>query len=152
MIGIGFFVALVGAVFMYLMWKSYQRASATRTWTETPAVMMVSKIKTRSDKNISKEYQWKLEYAYAFDDKEYTSKLHTLRGSKWTSVKKGVQNEIDAHPANSNVFCFVNPDEPTKAILEHDSKAAGYSIWFPALFVIGGIGIMWGAIKGMKPC
>ena len=152
MIGIGFFVALVGAVFMYIMWKSYSQANFTRTWDKTPAVMIVSDMKTRSAEHISKEYSWNIEYTYAYGGGEYTSKFHTPRSAKWTSREKEIQAEIDARSLNESVFCYVNPDDPSQAILEHDSKAAGYSIWFPGLFVIGGVGIMWGAVRGMKPC
>jgi hypothetical protein len=30
-------------------------------------------------------------------------------------------------------------------VLEIESKAPGYSLWFPVLFVVGGFGIMVGA-------
>lgn len=152
MIGIGFAVALVGAVFMYIMWRSYSQVNYTRTWAKTPAVMIVSNMNIRSAEYISKEYSWNVEYTYEFGGEEYTSRFHTPRSAKWTSRKKQIQDEIDARPMNASVFCYVNPASPSQAILEHDSKAAGYSIWFPGLFVIGGVGIMWGAVRGMKPC
>jgi len=115
--GIGFFVALAGAVFMYKMWQSYRQASLTRTWDKTEAVMIVSDFET-----------------------------------KWTSRKPEVQDLISKYSVNASVFCYVNPEKPSQAILSHDSKAAGYAIWFPGLFVIGGGGIMLGALIGMKPC
>ena len=152
LVGIGFAVMLVGAVFMYFMWKSYSQASLTRTWTKTPAVMIVSAMKNRSAEHISKEYSWSLEYAYAYEGEEYTSKFNTPRGAKWTSRKMEIQGLVDAKPENSNVFCYVNPENPKQAILTHDIKAADYSIWFPAIFVVGGLGMMWGSIKRMKPC
>jgi hypothetical protein len=37
--------------------------------------------------------------------------------------------------------CRVDPANPDFAVLKPDSLAPGYSIWFPALFVIGGPGI-----------
>jgi hypothetical protein len=37
--------------------------------------------------------------------------------------------------------CRVNPHDPDFAVLKPDSLAPGYSIWFPALFVIGGLGM-----------
>jgi len=111
--GIGFFVALAGAVFMYSMWQGYRQASLTRTWDKTEAVMIET---------------------------------------KWTSRKPEVQDLISKYSVNASVFCYVNPEKPSQAILSHDSKAAGYAIWFPGLFVLGGGGIMLGALIGMKPC
>jgi hypothetical protein len=44
----------------------------------------------------------------------------------------------------------VNPAEPSFAILKTDSLAPGYSIWFPALFVVGGLGITFRAALGKR--
>ena len=38
-------------------------------------------------------------------------------------------------------MAYVNPSDPDFAVLKPDTKAAGYSIWFPLLFVVGGLGI-----------
>jgi hypothetical protein len=40
-----------------------------------------------------------------------------------------------------NTECFVNPKNPQLAVLKPDSLAPGYSIWFPGLFMIAGLGI-----------
>ena len=42
---------------------------------------------------------------------------------------------------------YVNPADVNFTMLKPDSKAAGYSIWFPMLFVIGGLGIAIRAIR-----
>jgi hypothetical protein len=43
--------------------------------------------------------------------------------------------------------CRVNPADPAVAVLRIDSRAPGYSLWFPALFVVGGVGIVVGALR-----
>ncbi len=154
--GIGLAVALIGAVFVYLLWNSYSKAKATRGWTETECLVIRSKVKERSAKNITREFSWSIEYIYDFDGVSYTSKLYTLRGSKWGSSRKDTLFLMSKYPKDEKAMCFVNPAEPSEAILEHDSKAAGYSIWFPMLFVIGGLGIMISSLRGFKikfmPC
>ena len=45
-----------------------------------------------------------------------------------------------------NTECFVDPQNPQLAILKPDSLAPGYSIWFPALFMIAGLGITFNAL------
>ena len=42
-------------------------------------------------------------------------------------------------PVGSRVLAFVNPNDPTEVLIEHETKAPGYSIWFPALFLLGGV-------------
>lgn len=154
--GIGLAIALVGAVFVYLLWGSFMKAKATREWTETSCLIIQSKVKERSEEHISKEYQWGVEYNYDFEGKPYSSKLYTLRGSKWTSRRDEVKALMEEFPKDGKAICFVNPADPSRAILKHDSKAGGYSIWFPMLFVIGGLGIAFSALRksGIKliPC
>jgi len=41
----------------------------------------------------------------------------------------------------------VNPNDADFTMIKPDSKAAGYSIWFPMLFVVGGLGISIKAIR-----
>ncbi|MFP6880316.1 MAG: hypothetical protein VCA34_05170, partial [Roseibacillus sp.] len=36
---------------------------------------------------------------------------------------------------------------PSFAVLKRDSKAPGYSLWFPIIFVVGGLGIILGAVR-----
>jgi hypothetical protein len=45
------------------------------------------------------------------------------------------------------MVCFVNPADPSFAILEKDSKAVIYTIWFPGLFVVGGLGMAVQALR-----
>lgn len=153
--GIGLAVALVGAVFVYLLWSSFSQARATREWTETPCLVIMSKVKERSV-DISKEFSWNVEYIYDFGGESYSSKFHTPRAAKWSSSKKNVDALISEYPEGEKAICYVNPAAPSQAILKHDSKGAGYSIWFPMLFVVGGLGITVSALRGVKfkliPC
>jgi hypothetical protein len=45
--------------------------------------------------------------------------------------------------------CRVHPRDPDFAVLKPDSLAPGYSIWFPALFVVGGLGMAGKAARGL---
>jgi len=153
---IGLAVALVGAVFVYLLWNSYSRALATREWNETDCLIIKSKIVERSQQHVTTEYSWDVEYLYDFEGESYSGNLYTLRGSKWNSYQKSAFALMKQYPLDDKAVCFVNPAVPSEAILKHDSKAAGYSIWFPMLFVVGGLGITVSALKGLKmklnPC
>ena len=150
--GIGLAVALVGAVFVYLLWASYSQAKATREWKETPCLVIISKVNERSEKHITKEFSWRVEYLYDVDGKSYSSKFYRPRAAKWGSSMQEVEALIKKYPEGGKAICFVNPSNPKQAILAHDSKAAGYSIWFPMLFVVGGLGITIKALIGLKPC
>jgi len=121
---IGLAVAIVGAVFVYLLWESFSQAKATRTWKETSCLIIRSKIDEKSSKHISKEYSWNVEYNYDFDGKAYSSVFHMPRAAKWTSRKDEIEALVEQYPKDAKALCFVNPAEPSQAILVHDSKAA----------------------------
>ncbi|MGB0992986.1 MAG: DUF3592 domain-containing protein, partial [Akkermansiaceae bacterium] len=66
---------------------------------------------------------------------------------KWTKELENVEKLQEKYPKGSNHTAYVNPDDPKVAILLHDTKAAGYSLWFPALIILGGGGMIWGALR-----
>jgi hypothetical protein len=153
--GIGLFLFFLGAGFCWLLAKSYGNASDTRKWLETPCLIIRSDLGKRSELNISPEYRWEVAFKYQFEGEDNISETYKPRGQRWRNSIEKVKPMLEQFPVDKKTICFVNPEKPTdpskprQAILAHDTKAAGYSIWFPALFSIGGIGIMVGAIRGL---
>ena len=153
--GMGLFLFFLGAGFCWLLAKSYGNASETRQWVETPCLIIRSEIGKRSEINITAEYRWELAFKYQFEDEDNISETYKPRGQRWRKSIDDVKSQIEEYPVDKQTVCFVNPQRPSdptkprQAILAHDTKAAGYSIWFPALFSIGGIGIMIGAVRGL---
>ena len=42
---------------------------------------------------------------------------------------------------------YFDPDDPQLSVLKRDTKASLYSIWFPFLFVVGGAGMVFSAVR-----
>ena len=57
-----------------------------------------------------------------------------------------LKGKLDAYPVGKETVCYVDPEDKSIAVLRKDTKAALYSIWFPCLFVIGGLGMIATAI------
>lgn len=55
------------------------------------------------------------------------------------------QRIVERYPVGSEDTCWVNPQNPKQTVLKHNSKAVLYTIWFPGLFVIAGLGIAVGS-------
>jgi hypothetical protein len=143
--GIGILLALAGAVFLWLMWRSFQRASAMREWPEVEAVVLRSEVGERRIGNAGPaEFRFEVLFGYEWQGERLSSDRWSLRGSPWSKRREEARQLVDEHPAGSRVICLVNPEDPRVALVEVDSKAPGYSLWFPALFLIGGIGIVVG--------
>jgi hypothetical protein len=143
MVGIGLATALLGALFFGLMLRSFLRAGEMRKWPEVPCVILVSEIEQRRhDPHSPVEARHVVSFGYEWEGQPRTSGRLSLRGSPWSSKAGVTERRVAAYPVGMRTTCWVKPDEPDFAVLQLDSLAPGYSIWFPALFVIGGLGIV----------
>ena len=132
---------------MVFMWLSYDKANSTREW---PSVSceMVSSMRYAEERTPGKlEYQWRGQYLYSIDGKPYIGERYEPRGAKWTTKVEKVDAIVEAFPAGEKAVCYVDPKNHGYSILKHDSRGAGYSIWFPGLFAVGGLGMIVGALR-----
>ncbi len=150
---LGLAVAGIGGLFTALMWDSYQRASAMHAWPQVEAVILSTEIGERlHDEFSAKEYSVKLLYGYEWKGEAMTGELLTARGNPWSKERARPEKELEKFPKGMKTMAFVNPAQPDFAVLKPDTKAAGYSIWFPLLFVVGGLGIAFKAVRKEVAC
>ena len=144
----GLVVAAIGGLFTALMWDSYQRASAMHAWPRVEAVILSSEIgERRHDEYTAKEYSVKLLYGYEWKNEARTGELIVARGNPWAKELARSEQELEKYPVGLKTMAYINPADTSFAVLKPDTKAAGYSIWFPLLFVVGGLGIAFKAIR-----
>lgn len=140
LLGMGVFLALLGGFFVWIMAASSQRARESRAWPEVPCVILVSEIEDRlHDPQSPVEYRHNIFFGYEWDGVARTSDRNGLRDNPWTSKRDVVTARATALPEGAQTTCRVDPDDPAFAILEPDSMAPLYSIWFPGVFVLGGV-------------
>ena len=148
---IGLMLLLMGGVFEWLMIRSFLHAKASRDWPQVEAVVLQSDRDERQVMGSPPEYRYSILFGYTYEGEALTSKSLSPRGSKWTRDESSVTQLVADYQTGSTHTAWVNPDEEDKAILKHDTKAAGYTFWFPALIIVGGAGMIWGAFaKGAK--
>lgn len=142
----GLFLAAAGVLFSAVLWRSYQRAMETRAWVETPCRIVSSIVLSDHPTPHSPlAYRLGLQYAYEFKGTPHLgTKVRRVEGQ--TPHKDKIEALAVEYPSGRETLCFVNPAEPAEAILQHATKAALYSIWFPLLFVLGGGMMAWRAL------
>lgn len=139
---IGLSLALMGGIFFWLMWRSFDRARAMHDWPEVPCVILSSEVEERRiDPNSAAEFRLNVLYGYDWKGEAKTGDHLTWRGNPWTSKSDVIAERSETYPEGLQTTCRVDPSNPDFSVLKPDSKAPGYSIWFPALFVVGGLGI-----------
>ncbi len=144
---IGVLLVLMALLFEWLMLRSYLNAKKTREWPQVEAVVIRSSVEERHISGSPPEVRLFIRYEYSFNGMSYTSGNISSRGSKWSRERAVVDKLLADYPVGSSHDAWVNPISPEVAILKHDTKAAGYTLWFPAIIMIGGCGIIWGALR-----
>jgi hypothetical protein len=149
---LGMVLALIGALFVWLLGRSYLRARAMHQWPEVPCVILSSEIEQRvHDPQSPREFRHRVSFGYEWQGEARSSERLSLRGSPWSSKQGLIEKRAADYPVGGSSTCRVNPADPDFAVLKPDSLAPGYSIWFPGLFVIGGLGIAFRALTRGKP-
>lgn len=139
---VGLSLAMIGAVFVWLMWRSFERARQMRDWPELPCVILSSEVEERRvDPNSPPEFRANISFGYEWSGTRRTGDHLTWRGSPWSSNRDIAEQRAAEYPTGKATTCRVNPADPAFSVLKPDSKAPLYSIMFPALFVVGGLGI-----------
>jgi Protein of unknown function (DUF3592) len=144
---VGVFLIALGLAFTWWLWGAGQRAMITRHWTPVPCVILVSGVQQKQfSPNDPVKWQPELEYRYSFEGKVYHStKLRRIEGP--TPHRARAMASAAAFPPGRETLCFVNPGNPAEAVLEHATKAAFYTLWWPLLFAAGGAGMLAAALR-----
>ena len=113
-----------------------------RHWPEVACAIITSEIEERvHDSQSAPEFRYAVSFGYEWQGQARTGDHFTLRGSPWSSKRESAEALTADFPSGKQTTCRVDPANPDFAVLKPDSLAPGYSIWFPALFVVGGLGI-----------
>jgi hypothetical protein len=147
MASLGLCLAIAGCVFTWVLWVAWQRAEETRRWPEVPCRIIASRVVSElPTPNSNPAYRSDIRYEYEFQGKAYTS-TRLKRVDSPSQHQDVIRQKISNWKSGTDSVCFVNPIQPEIAILKHDSRAPLYSIWFPLLFVLGGLRITWGTLN-----
>jgi hypothetical protein len=145
---LGLAIAGVGGLFTGLMWKSYQRAVEQHGWPKVDAVVLSSEIEEWEENEFSSmEYRLKILYGYEWKGERKTADRYDFRGNPKYNKRNKIESLSEGFPVGKKIQIYVNPNDADFTMIKPDSKAAGYSIWFPMLFVVGGLGISIKAIR-----
>jgi len=138
---------LIGSGFFYAFFvRPVLGILAAREWPEVPCTVLSSEVKShRSDDGTT--YSIEISYSYEVAGREYQSRRYHFMGGS-SSGYSGKRAVVDRHRPGSRTVCYVNPHDPTDAVLER-----GYTpdLWFgliPLAFVAVGLG---GTVYSFRP-
>jgi len=131
----------MGMAFEVLTIREFGRAIGQRFWNHTPCTILASNIE---EKPRSKNpYTFTVTYEYEFNSAGYTSTTYKRSYSGSDEYHKA-DSIAKRYPQGKDAFCYVNPNEPSKAVIKRGSLLVGFFILFPLIFVLIGVGGIYG--------
>jgi hypothetical protein len=148
----GVFLLVMGAT-CYLGLFGWPLARGVRSWAWRPTPCVIESSKVRSHTNgglVTVTAHWAdVVYRYEFDGQTYRANTYNASdvGAGWYYGARGVAR---AYPASLMTTCFVNPDDPSEAVLERSISASQlYGIWPIIITGLGAFGIVAG-LRGLE--
>jgi hypothetical protein len=139
-----FFVFLaMGLAFCVFIGREVYLGAKTYTWPRVECVILDSRVV--EDAKDNRPYRFQIRYEYQWRGRTHTTEKWSRRGGAYSDYSDA-QRLTARYPLDSKAVCFVNPRDPTEALLERPGLWIGFLILLPLIFVgIGGIGLvaMW---------
>ncbi|GAA5478116.1 hypothetical protein Hhel01_01614 [Haloferula helveola] len=150
-LGCGFFGAFaaagLGILFGVVVPKAFEYFDM-RGWVETPAEVVWSRVRSH-DSDDGTTYSVDIFYRYEFEGIEYRSNRQSVVGGS-SSGRKSKAEVVRNHPAGTAILCYVDPDEPWKAVRERKLGWWALFALFPLPFAAIGLGGLWFAFVKKK--
>lgn len=131
----------------FMLVKPLTQSLISRDWKEVPCEILSSQVKVHDGED-GDTYSVDVNYAYRFEGREYRSNRYQfVRGS--SSGREAKAKVVAKYRKGSETICFVNPKNPSEAVLDRGNDL----LWFaflPLIFVIIGAGGITMAVRSGK--
>lgn len=130
--GLGFL-----AIFAVPAWRNLE----ARSWTEVPCEVLESRVETHAGDD-GDTYTVAVRYRYHVDGRDHVSDRYDFFPGS-TSGYDGKAGIVERLPAGTRTVCYVDPDDPSEAVLERRFTAEYLWGLLPLVFVaVGASGIV----------
>lgn len=130
---------MMGMAFEVFLIREIVRNVVSRSWPKVSCTILESSVV--DDNNDRKPYRFSVKYQYFYQDIVRQSQRLGFKDGKFSDYQDA-QKLADKYPVGSENICFVNPKNPSEAILQHPSLGLACFIVIPTIFVlIGGAGL-----------
>jgi hypothetical protein len=148
--GIGaLFTGIGGGLTIFLLIIPSARLVAAAGWLEVPATVQQSTVRSWSTDD-GTSYRADVLYEYRAGSRSWLSNRRTFfpMGS---SGYDGNQAIVRRYPEGSVVTCFIDPDDPSRSVLDRKLRLEYLIGLLPVLFLLAGIALLRHALRGQRP-
>lgn len=144
-IGVVFGLVFAGAgvaMLVFMLVLPMQRMLEARSWPSVPCTVVSSGVTTHTDSD-GTTYGVEIEYRYEVDGRSYTADRRSFGVDGSSSGRSGKERFVADHPPGKQLTCFVDPDDPTEAVLNKGWSASLLWGLFPLPFLLIGLLVLW---------
>ena len=139
-------VLLIGGFAGIYFWtvKSYMTFRDSKNWIETPCVIISSKVGVHRGDD-STTFSVDITFEYEFEGSKYTSSRYNLAPAGSSTGYESKKEVVKKYPPGMETICFVNPKNPSQAVLNRDFTPAMLLTlipFIPSLIGAGGLTII----------
>lgn len=139
--------AIVGGGMLYpLGIKPIAKTIAAESWVTTPCRVLQAEVRSH-DSDDGTTYSIYILYRYEFNGQTYKSDRYEFVGGS-SSGYRGKARTVALYEAASNPVCYVNPDNPSEAVLKRGFHAKLLLALFPLPFLLIGVGGLTATLRG----
>ena len=143
------FIGLAAFLGYMFLARPLTRVLSARQWPAVPCTIISSQVKQHSG-NKGSTYSVDIFYRYVIDDREYKANRYDFMRVS-SSGFAGKQAIVARYPPGSQRLCFVNPRDPTDAVLERGFTPIMWIGLLPLLFVFLGLLGLTSTIRKLRP-
>jgi hypothetical protein len=144
----GIFAIVGGALLYPLGIKPIARTIDAESWVETPCRVVRAEVRSH-DSDDGTTYSVYILYQYQFDGQTYKCDRYDFVGGS-SSGYRGKARIVAAYEAAANPICYVNPDDPSDAVLKRGFQAKLLLALFPLPFLLVGVIGAYYTLRGKK--
>ena len=140
----GLFFVVGAALFYFMFIRPVGLIVEARSWRETPCTIVSSAVAESYDsEDGGTTYKVDITFAYPADGGERQSNRYDFMDA-YSSGYDGKKAVVDRYPPGSRAICYVDPEDPKRAVLNRDFSAIYLIGLFPLLFLFAGLGgLIW---------
>lgn len=138
----GIFLIAGAATGYFLVIRPILNIIAARGWTAVPCEIVSSRVRSHSDSD-GTTYSVDIVYRYRVNGRSYSSnRYNVMIGS--SSGYSGKAQVVSSYPAGSKAQCYVDPADPSSAVLDRSVPGGlAFGLIPLAFFVVGVVGVRW---------
>lgn len=138
--------AAMGGLFLFFFARGATQVAAARSWEEVPCEVVSSEVREHSGDD-SSTYSIEVTYRYRYDGRDFESSRYQFLGGS-SSGRAGKQRVVDRLPPGGPCVCWVDPKNPSEAVIERGLTSTYWFALIPLVFVLVGAGGVFASIWG----